>query len=54
MPWHLPEDLQHFKQITSGHPVIMGRRTWESFRARVGLSGTPMMSNPAELASVLP
>ena len=30
MPWHLPEDLQHFKQITSGHPVIMGRRTWES------------------------
>ena len=30
MPWHLPEDLKHFKDITSGHPVIMGRRTWES------------------------
>lgn len=31
MPWHLPEDLAHFKRTTAGHPVIMGRRTWESF-----------------------
>lgn len=31
MPWHLPEDLAHFKRTTQGHPVIMGRRTWESF-----------------------
>lgn len=31
MPWHLPEDLAHFKRTTEGHPVIMGRRTWESF-----------------------
>jgi dihydrofolate reductase len=30
LPWHLPEDLQHFKQLTLGHPVIMGRKTWES------------------------
>lgn len=30
LPWHLPEDLKHFKQLTLGHPVIMGRRTWES------------------------
>ena len=30
LPWRLPEDLQHFKRITLGHPVIMGRRTWES------------------------
>ena len=30
MPWHLPEDLKHFKSLTFGHPVIMGRRTWES------------------------
>ena len=30
LPWRLPEDLQHFKRITMGHPVIMGRRTWES------------------------
>jgi len=31
MPWQLPEDMKHFSQITTGHPVIMGRRTWESF-----------------------
>jgi len=30
MPWHLPEDLAHFKRTTLGAPVIMGRKTWES------------------------
>ncbi len=30
MPWHLPEDLKHFKALTLGHPVIMGRKTYES------------------------
>ncbi len=30
MPWHIPEDLQHFKRVTMGHPVIMGRKTWDS------------------------
>jgi dihydrofolate reductase len=30
LPWHLTEDLQHFKKLTLGHPVIMGRRTWAS------------------------
>jgi dihydrofolate reductase len=30
MPWHLPADLKHFKQITTGKPVIMGRKTFES------------------------
>ena len=30
MPWHLPEDLAHFKRATLGSPVIMGRKTWES------------------------
>ncbi|WP_159601278.1 dihydrofolate reductase [Agromyces humi] len=34
MPWHVPEDLAHFRDITSGAPVIMGRRTWESLPAR--------------------
>ncbi|MDH5151157.1 dihydrofolate reductase, partial [Kocuria palustris] len=34
MPWHLPEDLAHFKATTQGHPVLMGRRTWESFPER--------------------
>ncbi|SDH49672.1 dihydrofolate reductase [Microbacterium sp. 77mftsu3.1] len=33
MPWHLPEDLAHFKNATAGAPVIMGRRTWESLPA---------------------
>lgn len=28
--WHLPNDLKHFKQITSGHPIIMGRKTFDS------------------------
>ena len=30
MPWHLPEDLAHFKRTTLGCPVLMGRKTWES------------------------
>ncbi len=30
MPWHLPADLRHFKQVTLGHPVLMGRKTFES------------------------
>lgn len=34
MPWRLPEDLAHFKATTMGHPVIMGRKTWESLPAR--------------------
>lgn len=34
MPWHLPEDFEHFRRTTEGHPVIMGRRTWESLPAR--------------------
>ncbi|MEE1826179.1 dihydrofolate reductase [Streptomyces sp. BE20] len=34
MPWHLPEDLEHFKATTLGHPVVMGRRTWESLPPR--------------------
>lgn len=34
MPWHLPEDLAHFKAITLGAPVIMGRKTWDSLPDR--------------------
>lgn len=30
MPWHLPEDMRHFTELTVSHPVIMGRKTWES------------------------
>lgn len=34
MPWHIPEDLAHFKATTMGAPVIMGRRTWDSLPER--------------------
>ncbi len=34
MPWHLPEDLAHFKRVTLGQPVVMGRKTWDSLPAR--------------------
>ena len=30
LPWHLPADLKHFKTLTTGHHIIMGRKTWES------------------------
>jgi dihydrofolate reductase len=34
LPWHLPEDLAHFKAVTQGCPVIMGRKTWDSLPPR--------------------
>lgn len=34
LPWRIPEDMAHFRQVTAGHPVIMGRRTWESIPER--------------------
>ena len=34
LPWHLPEDMAHFKQVTMGWPVIMGRKTWDSLPPR--------------------
>jgi dihydrofolate reductase len=36
MPWHLPADLKHFKALTMGRPVIMGRKTFESILATLG------------------
>jgi dihydrofolate reductase len=30
LPWHLPADLKHFKTLTTGHPIVMGRKTYES------------------------
>jgi len=38
LPWHIPSDLKHFKALTLGKPVIMGRKTWESL-PRKPLSG---------------
>ncbi|WP_025157596.1 dihydrofolate reductase [Leifsonia aquatica] len=34
IPWHLPEDMRHFRELTSGSPVVMGRRTWDSLPER--------------------
>jgi len=34
LPWHLPQDLAHFKRMTAGAPVIMGRKTWDSLPER--------------------
>ncbi len=34
MPWHLPEDLARFRRLTSGHPVLMGRATWDALPPR--------------------
>ncbi|MDQ4501773.1 dihydrofolate reductase [Sinomonas sp. ASV322] len=34
MPWHVPEDMAHFASVTKGHPVVMGRKTWDSIPPR--------------------
>ncbi|MFH5811421.1 dihydrofolate reductase [Companilactobacillus sp. FL22-1] len=31
LPWKLPDDMKHFKNLTTGHPIVMGRKTFESF-----------------------
>jgi dihydrofolate reductase len=36
LPWHIPEDLKHFKTITTGHPVLMGRKTYQSILDHLG------------------
>jgi dihydrofolate reductase len=47
LPWHLPADLQHFKTMTLGKPLIMGRKTWQSLpgllpgRPHIVISRTP-------------
>lgn len=50
MPWHIPEDLAHFRHVTQNKPVIMGRKTWDSlpkkfrplpFRRNIVLTRSP-------------
>ena len=36
LPWHIPEDLKRFKRLTTGHPLLMGRRTFESIVHQFG------------------
>lgn len=48
MPWHLPEDLRHFRELTLGKPVLMGRRTCESLgRALPGRTNVVVTRDPA-------
>lgn len=35
LPWHIPEDFKHFKQTTMGHPILMGRTTFEEFGGKL-------------------
>lgn len=50
LPWHLPEDLAHFKRTTLGCPVIMGRKTWDSipvkFRPLPGRTNVVVTQQP--------
>ncbi len=67
MPWHMPADLQHFKKVTMGKPVVMGRKTFESIgrplpgRQNVVITrnkswqqkGVTVVSSPQEALNVL-
>jgi dihydrofolate reductase len=47
LPWHLPEDFAHFKRLTMGHPMIMGRATFDSIgRALPGRTTIVVTRNP--------
>lgn len=58
LPWHLPDDLKHFKRLTLDHAILMGRKTWQSIgrplprRRSLVLSRDPLFS--AEGAEVFP
>ncbi len=48
MPWHLPEDLRHFKRMTMGKPIVMGRKTFESIgKPLPGRTNIVITRNPA-------
>ncbi len=56
MPWKLPEDLKLFKRLTLGHPILMGRKTWDSLgrplpgRQNIVLTKDPHFSAPGAVA----
>ena len=48
LPWKLPKDLAYFKRVTMGHPIVMGRRTWQSIgRPLPGRDNIVVSRNPA-------
>jgi dihydrofolate reductase len=52
LPWRLPDDLKHFKALTLGHPILMGRKTWESLgRPLPGRENLIVTRNPGYQAS---
>lgn len=55
VPWHVPEDLAHFRQVTDGHPVVMGRTTWQSlperFRPLPGRTNVVLSRDPTFAAA---
>jgi dihydrofolate reductase len=50
IPWHIPEDMARFRALTTGHPVVMGRKTWDSlpdrFRPLPGRRNVVVTRNP--------
>ena len=48
LPWHIPEDMAHFKQLTQGCPVVMGRKTWDSLPGRTNIVVTRQADWQAE------
>jgi len=58
LPWHLPDDLKRFKELTSGHAILMGRKTWESIgrplpnRRNLVLSGRENLDLPEGVQQV--
>jgi dihydrofolate reductase len=60
LPWSLPNDLQYFRKVTQGHPVIMGRKTFESIgrplpnRVNIVLTSKYLDSKSCKVASSLP
>jgi len=54
LPWHVPADMAHFKALTSGHVVVMGRKTWDSlpqqFRPLPRRTNLVVSRNPAGLS----
>lgn len=62
LPWHLPEDLKQFKKLTTGHAILMGRKTWDSIgrplpnrrnlvitRQPIEIEGADVIHQPADL-----
>jgi dihydrofolate reductase len=65
LPWHLPEDLKQFKKLTTGHAILMGRKTWESIgrplpkrrnlvlsRSELDLEGAEVIHCPEDLVGL--